>query len=83
VRVNCICPHTVATEAVRARIAELEASDSPLPSDLRGELIDPDALAGTVVDLIGDDTLSGRVLVVRGGEPVRLLAVEQDAVPAG
>src|SRR5688572_21497845 len=31
IRVNCVCPHTVATERVRRTIAELEAAGRPLP----------------------------------------------------
>src|SRR2546421_2882394 len=30
IRVNCVCPHTVATDAVRARIAELRAEGAEL-----------------------------------------------------
>jgi NAD(P)-dependent dehydrogenase (short-subunit alcohol dehydrogenase family) len=73
IRVNCVCPHTVGTPAVRARITDLESLGEPLPPDLAGELIEPNEVAEAVVDLIADDTLAGRVMVLRGGEARRLL----------
>jgi hypothetical protein len=36
-------------------------------------LLEPEEVAGAVVDLIQDDTLAGRIMVCRGGEPPRLL----------
>jgi NAD(P)-dependent dehydrogenase (short-subunit alcohol dehydrogenase family) len=73
IRVNCVCPHTVGTAAVRDRIAELEARGDPLPADLAVQLIEPEEVANAVIELIGDDTLAGRVMVMRGDEPRRLL----------
>jgi NAD(P)-dependent dehydrogenase (short-subunit alcohol dehydrogenase family) len=73
IRVNCVCPHTVATPAVRARIAEIESRGEPLPPDLAVELIEPDDVADAVVELIADEALAGRVMVLRGGTPRRLL----------
>jgi NAD(P)-dependent dehydrogenase (short-subunit alcohol dehydrogenase family) len=73
IRVNCICPHTVATAAVLETIADLRARDEELPPPLRIKLIPPDDLAEGVVRLVRDDTLAGRVLVYRGGEEPRLL----------
>jgi NAD(P)-dependent dehydrogenase (short-subunit alcohol dehydrogenase family) len=73
IRVNCVCPHTVATAAVRDRIAELESRGEPLPPDLAVELIEPDEVADAVVELIADDTLAGRIMVLLGGRPRRLL----------
>lgn len=73
IRVNCVCPHTVATAAVLARIAELEARGEPLPADLAVELIKPDEVADAVVQLIADDALAGRIMLLRGGQPRRLL----------
>jgi NAD(P)-dependent dehydrogenase (short-subunit alcohol dehydrogenase family) len=73
IRVNCVCPHTVGTCAVRARIAELESRREPLPPDLAVELIEPEEVADAVVDLIADDAMAGRVVVLRGGRPRRLL----------
>jgi NAD(P)-dependent dehydrogenase (short-subunit alcohol dehydrogenase family) len=76
VRVNCICPHTVGTDAVRRRIAELTATGRPLPPDLRTELIEPDEIADAVIEVIVDDDLAGRIMVCRGGESRRLLPAD-------
>jgi NAD(P)-dependent dehydrogenase (short-subunit alcohol dehydrogenase family) len=73
IRVNCVCPHTVGTPAVRARIAALEAEGTPLPPDLEVELIDPYEVSNAVVELITDETLAGRVMVLQGGRRPRLL----------
>jgi NAD(P)-dependent dehydrogenase (short-subunit alcohol dehydrogenase family) len=73
VRVNCVCPHTVGTSAVRARIAKLESRGEPLPPDLAVELIEPEEVADAVVEMIVDDAMAGRVVVLRGGRPRRLL----------
>ena len=73
IRVNCVCPHTVATEAVRRTIDELEREGRALPLDLEGVLLKPEEVAEAVVELIQDETLAGRIMVCRGGEPPRLL----------
>jgi NAD(P)-dependent dehydrogenase (short-subunit alcohol dehydrogenase family) len=73
IRVNCVCPHTVGTPAVRARIAELETRGEQLPPDLTVELVEPDDVADMVVELIADETLAGRVVVMEGGRRRRLL----------
>jgi NAD(P)-dependent dehydrogenase (short-subunit alcohol dehydrogenase family) len=73
IRVNCVCPHTVGTSAVRARIAELESRGEPLPADLAVGLIEPEEVADAVVELIADDAMAGRIVVLRGGRPRRLL----------
>jgi NAD(P)-dependent dehydrogenase (short-subunit alcohol dehydrogenase family) len=73
IRVNCVSPHTVGTEAVRARIAVLERAGEPLPPDLATELIEPEDVAEAVVQLVGDDGLAGRVLSMRGAESPRFL----------
>ena len=78
IRVNCISPHTVATPAVRQTIAELHAEGRELPWDLVGTLLEPEEIADAVVELINDETLAGRVMVCRGGEPPRLLATEPE-----
>jgi NAD(P)-dependent dehydrogenase (short-subunit alcohol dehydrogenase family) len=73
IRVNCVCPHTVATEAVRETIVRLQTEGRPLTWDLEGVLLEPEDVAAAVVELIQDDTLAGRIMVCRGGEPSRLL----------
>ena len=70
VRVNCVCPHTVATANV---LRELETSTieeiAPPPATILplAEVVD------AVLRLIEDDGLAGRVLVLVGGEPPRFL----------
>jgi NAD(P)-dependent dehydrogenase (short-subunit alcohol dehydrogenase family) len=76
VRVNCICPHTVATERVLAGIAELRAAGRPLPEPLAGELIGLDELADVAADMVRDEALAGRVMVMWGGRRPRLLPLD-------
>jgi NAD(P)-dependent dehydrogenase (short-subunit alcohol dehydrogenase family) len=73
IRVNCVCPHTVATEAVRVTVDELRSQGRALPWDLEGVLLEPEEVAEAVVELIQDETLAGRIMVCRGGEPPRLI----------
>ena len=70
VRVNCVCPHTVATEAVLRSLQThtLEEIAPPPPTLLRVE----DVVAA-VRQLVEDDSLSGCVLVLTGGDKPRLL----------
>lgn len=76
IRVNCICPHTVGTENVRARISELETLGEPLPEPLQAELIDPEDVADAALQFIRDDGLVGRILLLVGGQRPRLLPAE-------
>jgi NAD(P)-dependent dehydrogenase (short-subunit alcohol dehydrogenase family) len=73
IRVNCVCPHTVATPAVLAAIRNLEARGERLPQALRDAALDPGEVADAVLDFVAYDEHAGRVLVLRGGEPPRLL----------
>jgi NAD(P)-dependent dehydrogenase (short-subunit alcohol dehydrogenase family) len=73
IRVNCVCPHTVATEAVRETIERLQIEGRALPWDLKGVLLEPEEVAAAAVEVIQDEMLAGRILVCRGGEPPRLL----------
>lgn len=69
VRVNCVVPDWVGLDRA---VAEVEA----MPRARREStppLIPPDDVADAVVDLIADDSLSGRVAVLEGGQPCRLL----------
>jgi NAD(P)-dependent dehydrogenase (short-subunit alcohol dehydrogenase family) len=70
VRVNCVCPHTVATEAVLRSLETRTLEElAPPPPTLLG--LD-EGVAG-VRQLIEDDSLSGRVLLLSGGESPRFL----------
>jgi NAD(P)-dependent dehydrogenase (short-subunit alcohol dehydrogenase family) len=73
IRVNCVAPYTVGTEAVRDRIEALERAGEPLPPDLAAELIEPEEVADAVVRFVADEGLAGRVLSMIGGEPPRFL----------
>src|SRR3954468_20952332 len=61
VRINSVCPHTVATEAVRRSLETrtLEELAPPPPT-----LLDLEEVVSAVRQLIGDDSRSGRVLVL-------------------
>lgn len=70
VRVNCVCPHTVATEAVlRALEARTLEEIAPPPPTLLGL----QEVVAAVHQLIEDDSLSGCVMVLAGGEAPRVL----------
>jgi NAD(P)-dependent dehydrogenase (short-subunit alcohol dehydrogenase family) len=77
IRVNCVCPHTVGTSAVRQRIAELQADGEELPGPLQDVLLEPDEVADAVVELIRDESAAGQVLVLFGGQQSRLLDAER------
>jgi NAD(P)-dependent dehydrogenase (short-subunit alcohol dehydrogenase family) len=70
VRVNCVCPHTVATAGV-LRALETTAIEEIAPPP--ATILPLDDVVGAVLRLIEDDGLAGRVLVLVGGEPPRLL----------
>jgi NAD(P)-dependent dehydrogenase (short-subunit alcohol dehydrogenase family) len=77
IRVNCVCPHTVATEAVREEIDQLRREGRELPPDLAGVLLEPEEVAAAIVELIHDETVAGRIVLCVGGERPRLLSAEQ------
>jgi NAD(P)-dependent dehydrogenase (short-subunit alcohol dehydrogenase family) len=69
VRVNCVVPDWIATDRALGELAamtpEARAAEAPL--------VDPDDLADAVVELIRDESLAGRVMLLPRGEPRRLL----------
>ena len=70
VRVNCVCPHTVATDSVLHALERTPLDElAPPPATL----LRPEEVAGAVMGLLEDDSLSGRILVLWGGEPPRLV----------
>ena len=70
VRINCVCPHTVATESVLRSLESRRLEEiAPPPPTLLG--VD-DVVAG-VRQLIEDDSLCGRVLLLFGGTNPRFL----------
>jgi NAD(P)-dependent dehydrogenase (short-subunit alcohol dehydrogenase family) len=69
VRVNCVCPDLTDTPSSRAdRAAMSPAERAELPPALPA-----DEIADAVAGLLADETLAGRVLVCRAGEPDRVL----------
>jgi NAD(P)-dependent dehydrogenase (short-subunit alcohol dehydrogenase family) len=69
VRVNCVVPDWIETERARAELARMtpaERAAAPVP-------LPPDAVPDAVVAFARDDTLAGRLMVLRPGEPPRLL----------
>jgi NAD(P)-dependent dehydrogenase (short-subunit alcohol dehydrogenase family) len=76
IRANCVCPFTVGTAAVRARIAELETAGEELPGPLQAVLLEPEEVAEAAVRLITDESLAGRVVVLVGGRKPELLPAE-------
>jgi NAD(P)-dependent dehydrogenase (short-subunit alcohol dehydrogenase family) len=72
VRVNCVVPDWIATERAQTELAamtERERAELPTPVPM-------DDVADAVIRFVRDDTLAGRVVVLRGGEPPRL--IEED-----
>jgi 3-oxoacyl-[acyl-carrier protein] reductase len=70
VRVNSVCPHTVATDAVRRSLETRTLEEiAPPPATLLGL----EEVVAAVRQLIEDDSLSGRVTVLTGGESPRAL----------
>jgi NAD(P)-dependent dehydrogenase (short-subunit alcohol dehydrogenase family) len=77
VRVNCICPGWVETEAVQRALAtmtpeEMKQQAFPPPR----VLIKPEEIAEAVVMFVQDGDLAGRVMVWPDGEPWRLVPVD-------
>jgi NAD(P)-dependent dehydrogenase (short-subunit alcohol dehydrogenase family) len=69
VRVNCVVPDWIATERAQDELARMtpdERAAAPRPVAM-------EEIADAVVALVRDDSLAGRVIVLWGGEPRRLL----------
>jgi NAD(P)-dependent dehydrogenase (short-subunit alcohol dehydrogenase family) len=72
VRVTCVVPDWVATERAQAELAAMtpaERSRAPEPIPLA-------RVTDAVVTLVRDDSLDGRILVLRPGEPAHLLPTD-------
>jgi NAD(P)-dependent dehydrogenase (short-subunit alcohol dehydrogenase family) len=69
VRVNCVVPDWIATERAQGEPAAMTAGARAAEAPL----VDPEDLAGVVVDLVRDESASGRVVLLPRGETPRLL----------
>ena len=69
VRVNCVVPDWIGLDRAHAELAAM----SPVARASAPPFVDPDDVAETVLWFARDDSLAGRVVVMRGGEPRRLL----------
>jgi NAD(P)-dependent dehydrogenase (short-subunit alcohol dehydrogenase family) len=76
IRVNCICPGWVETEAVKRSLSGLteeEKANMEVPPP--PTLIQPEQIAEAVMTFVQNDTLAGRVMVWPDGENWHLLRV--------
>lgn len=70
VQINCVSPHTVATDAVlHALQTRTLAEIAPPPATL----LQLEEVVAGVARVVEDDSLFGRVLALRGGEPPRFM----------
>jgi NAD(P)-dependent dehydrogenase (short-subunit alcohol dehydrogenase family) len=77
VRVNCICPGWVETEAVHEALARMTEEDRRAESmPPPAVLIQPEEIADAVAMFVRDDTLAGRVMIWPDDEPQRLVPVD-------
>jgi NAD(P)-dependent dehydrogenase (short-subunit alcohol dehydrogenase family) len=69
VRANCICPGLVDTPSSRRSRARMTPAElAALPP-----VLTPADIAQATMDILADETLAGRIMVCRGGEPSHLL----------
>jgi NAD(P)-dependent dehydrogenase (short-subunit alcohol dehydrogenase family) len=75
IRVNCLVPHWIATPEVSAYVKSL-SPEQRKQRKVPDILLSTAEIADAVVRLATDETLAGRIMVYRGGEPPRLLPVD-------
>jgi NAD(P)-dependent dehydrogenase (short-subunit alcohol dehydrogenase family) len=69
VRVNCVVPDWIATDRGQGELARL----SPVERAQAPRQVPMEEVADAVVELVRDDSLAGRVVLLRGGEARRFL----------
>jgi NAD(P)-dependent dehydrogenase (short-subunit alcohol dehydrogenase family) len=82
VRVNCLAPDWTATEFVRERFAAMTPEERGETRDGFGRpapdrLLEPDEVAAAAVNLIRDESLAGRVMVLWCDDEPRLLPADR------
>jgi NAD(P)-dependent dehydrogenase (short-subunit alcohol dehydrogenase family) len=69
VRVNCIVPDWIATDRALGELERMTAAERAAA----GKLVPMADVAAAVIAFVGDDELTGRVVLLRGGRPRRFL----------
>jgi NAD(P)-dependent dehydrogenase (short-subunit alcohol dehydrogenase family) len=83
IRVNCVCPGVVDTPMLRgAQAAQEDGAADGQSAALRQRLtslgvLQPEEIADAVIELITDDSLAGRALMVPNGRPRELVRLPQ------
>jgi NAD(P)-dependent dehydrogenase (short-subunit alcohol dehydrogenase family) len=77
IRVNCVCPGLVLTpllEKARATVTEAEAREA---AERIGAIpaLTPEDIADAVVELVRDDSIAGRAMLIPNGQPRSLAPV--------
>lgn len=74
IRVNCVCPGVVDTPMLRGVREVTPEVQHALNERLGGiQVLTPEEIADAVIELIVDDSLAGRAMMVRNGRPRELL----------
>ncbi len=74
IRVNCICPGWVDTPMVQRTRAEMSPEEWQAIAPT--VMLQPEEIAGAVVQFVRDETLAGRVMLCYEGETRRLVPIE-------
>ena len=72
IRVNCVVPHWIGTEHIKAVVAGMTAAQRRA-SAVPDVLLAPEEVADAVLRLATDESLTGRLLVCHGGQSPRLI----------
>ena len=73
IRVNCLVPGWIASPPVRSYVDSL-SDDQRRERGVPDRLLTPDEVASAVLRLLVDDSLAGRVLLLRNDQPPALIA---------
>jgi NAD(P)-dependent dehydrogenase (short-subunit alcohol dehydrogenase family) len=79
IRVNCVCPGVVDTPMLRRAAEGVTPQESQATeARLRGlKILQPEEIADAMVELIRDDALAGRAMMIRKGVPRELLRLPE------